>query len=161
MKLINYRGGIARFYLPSSWVEEYDQDGTGTFYEDKPDASTFRISVMGIMDDSGRAQTVDAVIAQISEAESVERLPGGIAIAQSSCLTNKDGDELLIYTWYIGVPLAAAEFRIVIFTYAILAVHESEPYALQEIAMLNRSISEGEYSAARGVSGNYVHEPGE
>lgn len=151
MKLINYRGGIARFYLPSSWVEEYDQEGRGTFYEDKPDASTFRISVMGIMDDCGRPQTVDSVIAQISGAESVERLPGGIAIAQSSELANENGNELLIYTWYIGVPLAPARFRIVIFTYSILAAHESEPYALREIAMLNRSIAEGEYPAAGAI----------
>ncbi len=31
-KQINYRGGIVRFQIPSSWVEESEEDGGGIFF---------------------------------------------------------------------------------------------------------------------------------
>lgn len=163
-KLINYRGGIARFNLPSSWAEEYDEEGGAAFYEDKPDSGTLRINTMNIEKPPGEvgpADAIDNVIAEISGTDSVHRLPSGIVIAQSSQLANEDGNELSIDSWYIGVRIAANHFRIIIFTYTILAAQKSDPNVQQDIATLNRSISEGEYPAVRGVSGNYVHKPGE
>lgn len=159
MKSINYRGGIARFNLPSSWVEEYDQEGGGTFYEDKPDSGTLRLNVMNIEKPPGQvrpADTVDNVLAEISGANSVHRLPSGAVIAQSSHLADEDGSELSIESWYIGATIASNHFRIIIFTYTILASQKSDANVLQEIATLNRSISEGDYPAAKGVPGSYV-----
>ena len=43
LKTIIYRGGIARFRVPHSWVEEYEPEGGGTFYEDGPDTGTLRM----------------------------------------------------------------------------------------------------------------------
>ena len=162
MKLINYRGGIARFNLPSSWIEEYDEQGGAAFYEDKPDSGTLRIDVMNIEKPPGEvgpADAIDNVIQEISGADSVHRLPSGIIIAQSNHLDDEDGNEVSIDTWYIGVAIAPNHFRIIIFTYTILAAQKSDPNIQQDVAMLNRSISEGEYPAVRGVSGNYVHDP--
>lgn len=159
MKPINYRGGIARFNLPPSWVEEYDQQGGAAFYEDRPDSGTLRINVMNIEKPPGKvgpADTIDNVIGQIGGTGFVHRLPSGVVIAQSSRLANEDGNELSIETWYIGVTIASNHFRIIIFTYTTLASQKSDANVLQEIAMLNRSISEGDYPAVRGVSGNYV-----
>jgi len=158
MKSINYRGGIARFNLPSSWVEEYDDEGGGTFYEDKPDSGTLRLNVMNIEKPPGQVRptdTVDNVLAEISGAE-VHRLPSGVVLAQSSHLADEEGEELSIETWYIGVTIASNHFRIIIFTYTILASQKSDANVLQEIATLNRSISEGDYPAVKGVSGSYV-----
>lgn len=154
MKLINYRGGIARFYLPSSWVEEYDQDGRGTFFEDKPDSGTLQISVMELdepRDDLGPADTVDDVVAEISATDSVARLPGGVAIAQTKRTVLDGGCELLCHTWHIGIPVARTHFRIIIFTHAIHAMRAFDPHVCQELAMLNRSIAEGAYPAVRGA----------
>jgi hypothetical protein len=159
MKSINYRGGIARFNLPSSWAEEYDQEGGAAFYEDKPDSGTLRINVMNIEKPPGKvgpADTIDNVIGQISGTGSVHRLPSGVVIAQTNRLENEDGNELSIENWYLGVTIASNHFRIIIFTYTILAAQKSDANVQQEIAMLNRSISEGDYPAVRGVSGNYV-----
>lgn len=164
MKRINYRGGIASFYLPSSWIEEYQPEGGGTFFEDRPDLGALRINVISIekpLSKVGPADAIDHVIAEISGTHSVHRLPSGAVIAQSSQTANEDGNELLIYFWHIGVPIAANYFRIIIFTYTTRAAQKSDPNIEQELAMLNRSISDGEYSTARGVSGNYIHEPGE
>ena len=152
MKLINYRGGIARFYLPSSWLEEYDHDGRATFFEDKSDSGTLRVSVIELdepRDDLGAADTVDDVIAEISATDSIERLPGGVAIAQTRQIVFVDGCELLWHTWHIGIPVGRAHFRIIIFTHAVRALQEFDPHIRQELAMLNRSIAEGAYPAVR------------
>jgi len=47
LKTINYRGGIVRFRVPSSWLEEYKPEGGGTFYEDASDAGILRLNVLG------------------------------------------------------------------------------------------------------------------
>jgi hypothetical protein len=33
-KTIVYRGGIVRFRIPAHWIEEYEHEGGGTFYEE-------------------------------------------------------------------------------------------------------------------------------
>ena len=158
MKLINYRGGIARFHVPSSWVEEYDEKEGGTFFEDKPDSGTLRINVIGTKKPSGedKIQTAYDLIKEMTEANSVRHLPNGTALGHSVRSGKEDGEDLLLYTWYVGIRITSIHFRIIIFTYTILAAQESDPSIQQEIAMLNRSISEGEYPAVRGISGNYV-----
>lgn len=161
MKLINYRGGIARFYLPSSWVEEYEPAGGGTFYDDKPDSGTLRINVITAEKqarDSEPAESVDELIADISETKAVKQLPGGAAIAHSVQTGEEDGQDLLFNVWHIGVPVTLTSVRIITFTYTILASQEADPEVQKEIAMLNRSISAGEYSSERGASGDQVHD---
>ena len=152
MKLINYRGGLARFYLPANWVEEYDQDGRGTFFEDKPDSGTLRISVMELdepRDDLGPADTVDDVIAEVSATDAIERLPGGVAVAQTRQTIFVDGSEMLHHTWHIVIPVGRTHFRIIIFTHAIRALYQFDPHLCQQLAMLNRSIAQGAYPAVR------------
>ena len=159
MKLINYRGGIARFYIPSSWTEEYEPAGGATFFEDKPDSGTLRVNVMDIdkpSTGSHSAKTVYDLIAEISKTNSVKRLPSGAAIAHSTKTTIENGKNLLLYTWQVGVSVTPAHFRVIIFTYTILATQEFDPNVRQEIAKLDQSISEGEYPAVRGISGNYI-----
>jgi hypothetical protein len=149
MKLINYRGGIARFYLPTNWVEEYDQDGRGTFFEDKPDSGTLRVSIIELDEPRDDLDTVDDVVAEISATDSIERLPGGVAVAQTRQTVFVDGSEVLWHTWHIGIPVGRAHFRIIIFTHAIRALQQFDPHVCQELAMLNRSIAQGAYPAVR------------
>jgi len=160
MKLINYRGGIARFYLPSSWVEEYEPEGGATFFENKPDSGTLRINVIGAekLPSEARIEPVDELIKEISGTNSVQRLPSGAALGNSVNTGMEDGKELLFYTWYIGVPIAQTDIRIIIFTYTVLAVQKSDPLIQQEIKTLSRSILEGEYPAVKGISGDYFHD---
>jgi hypothetical protein len=83
-------------------------------------------------------------------------LPSGAAIAHSTKTTIENGKNLLLYTWQVGVSVTPAHFRVIIFTYTILATQEFDPNVRQEIAKLDQSISEGEYPAVRGISGNYI-----
>lgn len=160
MKLINYRGGIARFYLPSSWVEEYEPAGGGTFFENRPDSGTLRINVIGTKKPSGedKVHTAYDLIKGMTDANSVKHLPNGCALGHSVKQGKEDGEDLLLYTWYVGVRITQIHFRIIIFTYTILAAQESDPNLRQEITMLDRSISEGEYPAVTGISGDYLRQ---
>ena len=160
MKLINYRGGIARFHLPSSWIEEYEPAGGATFFEDKPDSGTLRINIMDVdrPKDGHSTKTAYDLISEISRTNSAERLTSGVVIAHSTQTAIENQQKLLLHTWHVGVCVTPTHFRIIIFTYTILAVQESAPNVQQEIAMLNQSISEGEYPAVRGIAGNYIQD---
>jgi hypothetical protein len=46
MKPIVYRGGIITFRVPATWKEEYEAEGGGTFYDDRPDSGTLRLNVL-------------------------------------------------------------------------------------------------------------------
>ena len=48
MKVINYRGGLIKFRIPQKWIEEYEDAGGGTFYEDHPESGTLRVNVLTI-----------------------------------------------------------------------------------------------------------------
>jgi hypothetical protein len=158
MKQIVYRGGIAQFCLPASWVEEYEPAGGGTFYEDKPGTGTLRVNVMDLKKKSGDSpstETAHDLLLEISKANSVESLPNGVALARSTRGAIENGEQLLLHTWHIGVRMTPSHFRIIVFTYTILAKQESTRDVQQEIAMLDGSISKGDYPAVEGVAGNY------
>jgi hypothetical protein len=156
VKSIVYRGGIAKFHLPSTWIEEYEPAGGGTFYEDKADAGTLRINVMEFnKPPNDPTDTAYDFLSKIGNANAIKELRKGLAI---SCLKKREaenGKKLLLYIWQIGVHVTPLHFRLIAFTYTILAEHEFNDNVQQEIAMLDKSISEGEYSATRGVPGKY------
>ncbi len=135
MKLINYRGGIARFQLPTSWVEEYESAGGGTFSEDNPDSGTIRISVIGAEEssDSDTIETSEELIREIGGTNSVDDPPSGADLGHSVATEMEDGKELSIYTWYIGVPIAENNVRTIIFSYTILSAQKSDPQILQYV----------------------------
>ena len=159
LKIINYRGGIARFRVPSSWVEEYDPAGGGTFYEDGPDTGTLRINVMGFEKPEGgpSSDTPQALLARLDGACEVQQRPDGVAIARSSRTALEKGVQLLIRTWQIGVQVTPKHFRLLVFTYTILAEKGHKPALQQELDLLDKLIAEGEYPAVQGVAGDYIH----
>jgi len=162
LKTINYRGGVAQFQIPSSWVEEYAPQGGGTFYPTGDDTGTLRINVMDFersADEVASRQSAYDFLAGMQSVRDVERLPSGNAIARSAGPVVDQGEDLAIYTWQIGVCVTPAHFRIVVFTYTILAAQEHERAMQQELELIDRIITEGEYPAVRGLAGNYIHDP--
>lgn len=161
LKTINYRGGIVRFRIPSSWVEEYEPEGGGTFYEDAPDSGTLRINVMGFEQRASEASTIETAHAMLSKlygSDNVEQLPGGVAVARSNERTVEGDEELLVYTWQVGLRVLPASFRLVVFTYTILSAQEHTPAMQQELQLIDKIIAEAEYPAVRGEAGDYIHE---
>src|SRR5215469_14325587 len=104
MKQIAYRGGIAQFCVPSSWVEEYEPAGGGTFFEDKAGTGTLRVNVMDLdrsSDDPSLAETASRLISEIAKTDSVRSLPNGVLIARSTQTATEQGEQLLLYIWHV------------------------------------------------------------
>jgi len=159
LKTINYRGGIALFRVPHSWVEEYEPAGGGTFYENGPDTGTLRINVMDFEKPTAAAgETARDVLVGLRGSGEVEQLLSGVAIARSSKRAVESGQELLIYTWQVGIRVTPTHFRLVVFTYTILAAQEHDAATQEEFQLLDNVIAEGEYPYVRGVAGDYMHE---
>jgi hypothetical protein len=162
LKTIQYRGGIARFQVPATWVEEYEPRGGGTFYEPGDDTGTLRINVLGFeKPDDGRLASTDAfeLLTATRPASETERLPNGTAISRYVAKGLENGEHLLLYRWEILVCVSATHYRIVVFTYTIVAGQERAPQMQDELKLLDRSITSGEYPPLEGIAGDFVHEP--
>ena len=72
-----------------------------------------------------------------------------------------NGEKQIIFNWRIGLQITPTFFRLISFTHTILAKFESDPSTIQEIALVDKFIAEGEYPTVLGVSGNYYHEQNE
>jgi len=162
LKTITYRGGIAKFRIPSTWVEEYEPSGGGTFYENGPDTGTLRINVLDFEKAAGDSQVQTSardILASSKDVDDVEQLPNGNASARSRRTTVENGEELLIYTLRIGVMVAPTCFRLVVFSYTILASQDQQPATQMEIQLLDKLLVEGEYPAIQGETGDFLHKP--
>jgi len=88
-----------------------------------------------------------------------EALPNGTTISRYVEKADEDGEHLHFYKWQIGVRVSVTHFRIVVFTYTIVAGQERSPQMQDELKLLDRLIASGEYPALEGIAGDYVHKP--
>lgn len=160
LKTIQYRGGIAKFQLPSSWVEEYDPRGGGTFYEPGDDTGTLRINVLGFeRPPNAPVTSATALLTRTPSIGEVEALPSGAAVLRYMKHGEERGVRLRLYRWEICVCVSAIHFRIVAFTYTILDGQEQKPEMQAELQLLDKLIVTAEYPAVRGVAGDFHHDP--
>jgi hypothetical protein len=75
LKLITYRGGIAIFEVPNSWVEEYESKGGGTFYEPRDDSGTLRLNVLGFESENEPAPQMALSALRDANGRSAEGFP--------------------------------------------------------------------------------------
>ena len=152
-KQICYRGGIARFVIPATWNEEYDPPGGATFYEDRPDSGTLRLSVLQF--ESKGSETCEQMIASLILRSGYESLRDELAVRHYAKSTVEDDEQLQIHYWEVGVPIEPNSVRLAIFSYTILASQAEDHAVLEEIELLDHSIRDAEYSRDAGISGDY------
>jgi hypothetical protein len=149
MKQIFFQGGIAQFSLPSSWVEEYEQDGSGTFFDEKPVSGTLRIKVLEVKKQptlTHEIKTAFDFIEEIGKKRAIRILSNDVALARSKEKAAEAGKNLSLYFWHIGVKLTTNHFRLIVFTYTILESQEDDTNVRQELDLVNKSISEGRFT---------------
>jgi hypothetical protein len=162
LKTIRYRGGIAKFQVSASWVEEYEPRGGGTFYEPGDDTGTLRINVLGFERQQGGTESIPTafdLLRRTRRVDETEALPTGAAVARYVTHADESGEHLRIYNWQIGVCVSPTHFRIVVFTYTIVDGQERESGMQEELRLLDTLIVSGEYPAVEGVDGDFYHEP--
>jgi hypothetical protein len=153
LKTVNYRGGLVRFSIPANWLEEYEPEGGGTFYEDRPDSGTLRLNVLSF---DSPDKPADEMARTAFPQETVERLPSGFSMRRYVKSANEKGQALDIHRWEIAVPVPPHGLRLVCFTHTILAGQQSDTRIATELKLLDASIRCAEFSQQPGVIGAYI-----
>ena len=150
-KTVSYRGGIVRFSLPSHWREEYEPEGGGTFYDDRPDSGTLRLNVISV-----EPKSSEQPVEHPFPPGSFETLPSGLRMRHRIVDAEERGTPIRLHRWEIAVPVPPARLRIVCFTHTILARQESDAATVAELALVEQSIRSAEFSREPGVSGSFT-----
>ncbi|XZE35650.1 hypothetical protein SH501x_001152 [Pirellulaceae bacterium SH501] len=154
LKTVFYRGGIVKFSIPESWVEEYEPTGGATFYEDSKDSGTLRLNVLEFKSE-GSSETM---IQDLIHNQHYEPIQEDLAILRETKSTIEEGESLDIYSWNVAAPVPPNSIRLAVFSYTILQSQSSEPSFQREIELLGNSFRDAEYSKDAGVSGDYTPE---
>src|SRR3954462_15733315 len=129
LKVIEYRGGILRFSVPSTWVEEYDANGGAMFYEIGPETGTLRLNILGFKSNRefGRGDSALSVLSRMHEPGKVNALPNGNAFAVYFRDAVEEGERLRIYYWELANLCPPRHTRIAIFSFTILESQSGDP----------------------------------
>ncbi|PXV65079.1 hypothetical protein CLV62_10877 [Dysgonomonas alginatilytica] len=140
MKLIKYNDGIVSFKLPANWKEEYYDDGNAAFYREDSDSGTLRLSVLST---ELKEEYNESVKLSSDSGMYVEE---GFPLEEDVKLTNEGGDDILVYSWEVIVPVDSKGRRIILFSYTIPAFKEGDPETSLELNFIRNTILEASYS---------------
>lgn len=124
MKTVNYRGGVLKFRIPSSWKEEYSDSDGGMFYEDVPNSGTLRVRVITLTEPTNANHSAVSVLQVVlkgigkSRVEVVETGRNALVRYEESAL--EEGTKLRIFYWVFGNPVPPGHARVVTFSYTVL-----------------------------------------
>jgi len=150
MKTIKYRGGLVTFRIPHDWLEEYEREGGATFYEDRPDSGTLRLSTM-TMEGQKPADADDLLRGLSGKPAEPELLESGHALVTYEQRTEEGGEALRMKYWLIAQAVEPRHIRIAIFSHAVLAKDANAPAMIAEVEMLDREIRSATFSTRLGV----------
>jgi hypothetical protein len=148
MKTISYRGGVITFRVPATWKEEYEPEGGGTFYEDRPDTGTLRLNVLTF---KGPGETLaqdgyaQFAATPLEEGERLVRTSHGDGLKMSKKSAEEDGTKIDLYSWQLGHCAPPEKFYIASFTWTILTSQSADPKFQKEIASLTDEISHAQF----------------
>lgn len=154
MKTIVYRGGVLVFELPFDWIEEYGDEGGGTFYADLENSGTLRLNILTY--DCGAPQTQETSLTTLQSEDdepdvTIESLPDGrSAIKSYSRRSEENGEAITLWFWEIASAALPQHLRIAIFSYCALTSQENTPTITQDLAMLNTSLRKCEFAPEAG-----------
>jgi hypothetical protein len=148
LKTIRYRGSLVEAEIPANWKEEYEAEGGGTFYEDKPDSGTLRLNVLSFA--SKEARLPSDVVREVFGAEGYETLPSGFSMRHSVKTAEERGTQLHLYRWEVLVPVTPIRSRLVCFTHTLLAAQEGTNRAKEELRIIDSIVRTARFSTAPG-----------
>ena len=155
MKQISYRGGIVRFQIPDGWVEEYDESGGGTFYEDRAGTGTLRLNVITAKKPADAPDPQSALVAFMKggnrPADTTLRiLQNGNVLSRYKKSAVENGDELIVHYWEIGNVVDPLHARLALFSFAVLASQSASPDTLRDVAILEQELAAAEFFEGLG-----------
>ena len=155
-KTIEYRGGVVSFEIPSSWKEEYEPKGGGTFYEDRSDSGTLRLNVLSFSQKDSRSS--EDILRMLMAKDHQEVLSCGFPVKIYTKVCEENGESLHLYRWDISVPVPPASFNVVCFSYTIVSGQETDPRIKEELRMISHMVRTARFSTAQSIAGDFAHE---
>jgi hypothetical protein len=153
MKTIAYRGGIITFRIPADWKEEYQPEGGGMFYSERPGAGTLRLNVLTFEAPPGKLATDGYSYFRASSLAPGERLIK-MALGDGLKVYKKEIEEektkLDMYCWTIAHCAPPKKFYLANFTWVILRSQSSDPTFQKEIEFLTEEISQAHFHPGLG-----------
>jgi hypothetical protein len=153
LKTIHYRGGIVSFRIPAGWVEEYEEDGGGTFYDEDSDTGTLRLTMLTLHSQTPvtTRTAIEALEAYAEEYEvEIVELGDGNALIHFEEQEEEDGEELTMFYWQIANVVPPDHFRIALFSYTVLTSQIDDEGVQAELEMLHRELRSCRFSAELG-----------
>ena len=143
LKVISYRGGLVTFRIPIHWVEEYEANGGGTFYENGPDTGTLRLHVLTLKAPPSITENVAFhALANLSDVEvsQIRLLLPNLVLAQNTRRSSENGYDITLKQWWLASAGEDGIVRVAYFTYTILTSQERDESILKEYSMVQREI---------------------
>jgi hypothetical protein len=148
LKSIEYRGGVVKFRIPADWVENYEPEGGGEFFEDGHDTPTLRLNVLTMQ---GPAATSETAADALKKYGPVERRNDGTALVRYSKQVDEEGTPIRIRYWQIAQPLPPRHLRILVFSLTSLESEEDAPALKATLALLESEIAAAELAPILGL----------
>jgi hypothetical protein len=148
LKTIDYRGGVVRFAIPASWLEEYEPQGGGTFYRDHPDSGTLRLNVLTF--EGKGLPDKEALLRAAGQSGTPEWLPTGNAFVSYRTSASENGETLAVFHWHLANAVAPRHLRLALFSYTVLADQADSAAVKQEVQLLTEQVRNATFSADLG-----------
>lgn len=152
-KTIRYRGGIVTFRIPSHWVEEYEEEGGGTFFDDVDEGGTLRLSVITFATKKPVTSTTGRDLLEKTDEpqkSAVIDLGGGNFLITYVQETEEEGEALTLYYWQIANPVPPKHMRMALFSYTVLTEMRDEERVVAERTILDAEIRRSTFAAEVG-----------
>src|SRR5262245_38569515 len=151
MKTIRYRGGVVTFRIPAHWVEEYEEEGGGTFYDEDSDTGTLRLSTLLLSsNDPVTARTAWSILEGRKEPtkSDIIDLGKGNAMVRYVHEAEEDGVPLSIHYWEIANPVPPRHVRVALFSFTVDAAAAED--VVEQLALIDRELRHCEFAAEVG-----------
>ena len=155
MKEISYRGGLVSFSIPEQWLEEYEEEGGGTFYDNSPHSGTLRLNVITFKSNE-KPKKIDSDL----EVKTTAHKHNGVAVildegnayARYDKNSSESGQNITIGYWNVYNPVPPDHLRIAFFSYTLLSSQFNEVKFQAELEMLEHEIALSRFSTALGTT---------
>ncbi|MEO5931426.1 MAG: hypothetical protein ABIR47_15945 [Candidatus Kapaibacterium sp.] len=154
LKTIVYRGGLVTFRIPDNWIEEYGEEGGGTFYEEAPDSTTFRLEVISMEPSSPvTSESAPKVLSTLGSIApgTIEQLPGGCALVRYEQFPTDRGHQLCVTYWSVAHVIPPNHVRLATFSHTMLEHQRGDARFQEELALLDREVRACTFSSVVGV----------
>lgn len=148
-KEINYRNGLLTFQIPASWSEEYEEDGSGVFYEDVEGSGTLRVDVATVQaPEEPTWEAVSELLAGVADVEphECEPLPGGAFLAEAVEDAEEEGEAVQLHWWYVASPLPPRHVRVAVFSYTVARERAQHQQTVTDLAFLEQMVRQLKFS---------------